>query len=189
MQAPRTKSRDFFRWLWAVADLHARHEEKSILLILALHANENGECFPGETTLCREAGFECKRTLRRWIRRLEAPTAKNPKGRGWIKTRVNSRPVRIGDKTFYANSYTLTIPTRGDSIVSAHDAESGGQIERDGETNRTPRGDNSSFRGGHNSVRQMTNRMTNRMTKEKGGADTRQNRNEFKSIITPRIIL
>lgn len=128
-------SRNYFKWLWAVADLQARHEEKAVLLILALHADDNGESYPGETTLCREAGFACKRTLRRWIRRLEPPTAKNPKGRGWIKTRVNSRPVRIGDKTYFANTYTLTIPTRrGDTIVSAHDTATGGQIEHDGGT-------------------------------------------------------
>ena len=127
MTAPAVKRRNFFKWLWAVADLHAKHEEKAILLVLALHADENGDSFPGETTLCREAGFDCKRTVRRWIRRLEPPTAKNPKGRGWIQTARNSHPVRIGDKSYFANTYTLKIPLRReDTIVSAHDMATGG---------------------------------------------------------------
>lgn len=206
MQASPAK-KDAFKWLWAVAELPASMKEKSLLWPLALHADSEGFSYPGETTLCRETGMYTtasdkrkkrpskvedhkgdsnnlcgERTLRRWLRRLER--------KGWIQTARNSRPVKVNGRTLYLNVYRLTIPLRrADSIVSAHDPETGGQFEHDGRTKCVPLADKTSMTGGHNTVRQMargTSSSTSRGTK--GGFVTRKNPNEFESIIKPRII-
>ena len=148
MELPQNR-RDAFKWLWAVANLSATKEEKALLWPLALHADGNGTSFPGETLLCRESGIGSERTLRRVLRRLERA--------GWIKTARNSRPVKIEGRTFYANFYRLTIPSRrADITVSGHDHKTGGQNEQDGRTNQHPREDKTHETGGHSLGREMS---------------------------------
>lgn len=110
-----------FKWFRAVADLNANREEKAVLWALAYHADKDGEVRAGETRLCREIGLAADgvkhpdRTLRRWLRRLER--------KGWIETKRNAHPVDLNGRRFFLNVYRLTIPTRADSIVSAHEAD------------------------------------------------------------------
>lgn len=211
MQASPAK-KDAFKWLWAVAELPASMKEKAVLFPLALHADADGFCYPGETTLCRESGLlttteekrarrhsESKnseiggeRTLRRWLRRLE--------DKGWIQTDRNSRPVKINGRTLYLNVYRLTIPLRrADSIVSPHDAATGGQIEHDGRTNDPMTGGQNAPQRADSIVSDKCPRNgqgTSRRRKNaaqaatKGGLHWRaeQKSKEFASEINPRII-
>lgn len=159
MESSRLK-RDAFKWLWAVANLPVAREEKALLWPLALHADGNGTSFPGEALLCRESGIGSKRTLRRALRRLELA--------GWIETARNSCPVKIGDKTFYTNAYALKIPTgREDKAVAAHEGVTGGQIERHGRTNQTPREDKSRTTGGQSCGREMSIELPRMSTEPK----------------------
>ena len=157
MERPHSR-RNAFKWFWAVADLSARREEKALLWPLALHADSNGTSFPGEALLCRESGIGNERTLRRVLRRLERA--------GWIETARNSRPVRIEGRTFYANSYRLTLPTRADIIVSPHEGETGGHRVKDGRTNQARREDKSGTTGGHSRVRRTTKELPEGMSTE-----------------------
>lgn len=181
MQPPRNK-RDAFKWLWAVAELPASMKEKALLWPLALHADINGQSYPGEATLRRESGLGSESTLRRTLRQLER--------RGWIKTAPNTHPVKIGHKTYFTNTYTMTMtmtPGRAVRVMTGHDTGTGGQNEGDGRSQDTSRAVNSSFTGGQSYDRE-TARGTARGTARvrKSGSLTRKD--EFVSVCNPRII-
>ncbi len=179
MQPPRNK-RDAFKWLWAVAELPASMREKALLYPLALHADSNGQSYPGEATLRRESGLGSESTLRRTLRQLER--------RGWIKTAPNTHPVKIGHKTYFTNTYTLTMtPGRAVTAMTGHDAGTGGQNEGDGRSKDTSRAVKTGFTGGHSYDREMSRGMSKGMSRgTKSGSLTRKD--EFVSDCKPRII-
>jgi hypothetical protein len=180
MQASPAKN-SAFKWLWAVAELRASMREKALLYPLALHADSNGQSYPGEATLLRESGIGSESTLRRTLRQLER--------RGWIKTTRHGHAVKINGKTFFLNRYSLTVPIPPPvTAMTGSEAVTTGQNEHDHRSNSNSPPVKTSMTTGHSYDRE-TARGTSRLGTSsitKGGSVTRKG--EFVSDCKPRII-
>ena len=129
---------------WAM-DVDVPPREKLMLILIASHANDEGECFPSQTTLAYRSGLS-RRTVLRSLAELEERGVINRRQRrrpdgsrssDTIRLNVHGAPVRPplagGNLTDGAR---VTFPPQGDS-VSPH----GDNLTRHGDS-VSPHGDN-----------------------------------------------
>lgn len=179
MQPPPAKN-SAFKWLWAVAELPASMREKALLYPLALHADSNGQSYPGQATLRRESGLGSESTLRRTLRQLER--------RGWIKTMRHGHAVKVNGKTFFLNRYSLTVPIPPPvTAMTGSEAVATGQnglLLRSNSNSPPVKMDSSTGHSYDRETARGTARGTARV--RKSGSLTRKD--EFVSVCNPRII-
>ena len=129
---------------WAM-DVDVPPREKLMLILIASHANDEGECFPSQTTLAYRSGLS-RRTVLRSLAELEERGVitrrqrRRPDGSrssDTIRLNVHGAPVRPplagGNLTDGAR---VTFPPQGDSV-----SPSGDNLTRHGDS-VSPHGDN-----------------------------------------------
>jgi DNA-binding transcriptional ArsR family regulator len=129
---------------WAM-DVDVPPREKLMLILIASHANDEGECFPSQTTLAYRSGLS-RRTVLRSLAELEERgiitrrQRRRPDGSrssDTIRLNVHGAPVRPplagGNLTDGAR---VTFPPQGDSV-----SPSGDNLTRHGDS-VSPHGDN-----------------------------------------------
>ena len=129
---------------WAM-DVDVPPREKLLLILIASHANDEGECFPSQTTLAYRSGLS-RRTVLRSLAELEERGVitrrkrRRPDGSrssDTIRLNVHGAPVRPplagGNLTDGAR---VTFPPQGDSV-----SPSGDNLTRHGDS-VSPHGDN-----------------------------------------------
>ena len=129
---------------WAM-DVDVPPREKLMLILIASHANDEGECFPSQTTLAYRSGLS-RRTVLRSLAELEERGVINRRQRrrpdgsrssDTIRLNVHGAPVRPplagGNLTDGAR---VTFPPQGDSV-----SPSGDNLTRHGDS-VSPHGDN-----------------------------------------------
>lgn len=129
---------------WAM-DVDVPPREKLMLILIASHANDEGECFPSQTTLAYRSGLS-RRTVLRSLSELEERgiitrrQRRRPDGSrssDTIRLNVHGAPVRpplaAGNLTDRAR---VVFPSQGDSVTPGGD-----NVTRHGDS-VTPHGDN-----------------------------------------------
>lgn len=129
---------------WAM-DVDVPPREKLMLILIASHANDEGECFPSQTTLAYRSGLSRRTVLRSLadleergvITRRQRRRPDGSRSSDTIRLNVHGAPVRPplagGNLTDGAR---VTFPPQGDSV-----SPSGDNLTRHGDS-VSPHGDN-----------------------------------------------
>lgn len=129
---------------WAM-DVDVPPREKLLLILIASHANDEGECFPSQTTLAYRSGLSRRTVLRSLadleergiIARRQRRRPDGSRSSDTIRLNVHGAPVRPplagGNLTDGAR---VTFPPQGDSV-----SPSGDNLTRHGDS-VSPHGDN-----------------------------------------------